>query len=197
VFSKEKIIRELYEHGVFNVTYRLLDFGDPVYVNMKITPMNPKRDHIIIGISIVDAQMKQTEAYDKIQKEHSLMEMMLALSEHCICLYLIDPETHEYTEYASFNDYESLGFEKEGEDFFIRGIADGKLTVHPDDLPGFLEKFTKENVMNAIKKKGFFSIDYRLVINGEPRPINLRIASFTVNGKVKLIAGVRERRGNS
>ena len=59
-FSKENIQRELDAQGVFTTTYRLIDTGTPMYVTMKITRM-PGGNRIIIGISIVDAQMKQSE----------------------------------------------------------------------------------------------------------------------------------------
>ncbi len=57
-FSKEQIIRALDEQGVFTMTYRLVDTGKPVYVNMKVTRMQPDKRHIIMGISIIDSQMK-------------------------------------------------------------------------------------------------------------------------------------------
>ena len=57
IFSKEKVIRELDAQGVFTATYRLIDTGKPMYVNMKITRM-PGGNHIIMGISVIDAQMK-------------------------------------------------------------------------------------------------------------------------------------------
>ncbi len=64
-FSKENIIRELDEQGVFNLTYRLIDSGSPMYANMKITRM-PGGNHIILGVSIVDLQMKQQAMFEGI-----------------------------------------------------------------------------------------------------------------------------------
>ena len=60
-FTKENIMRELDEQGVFTSTYRLIDSGAPVYANMKLTRM-PGGNRIIMGISIIDAQMKQANA---------------------------------------------------------------------------------------------------------------------------------------
>ena len=58
LFSKESVIRELDAQGVFTTTYRLIDTGSPMYVNMKITRM-PGGNRIIMGISIIDAQMQK------------------------------------------------------------------------------------------------------------------------------------------
>ncbi len=60
LFSKENVIRELEAQGVFTTTYRLIDTGAPMYVNMKITRM-PGGNRIIMGISIIDAQMKKEQ----------------------------------------------------------------------------------------------------------------------------------------
>ena len=56
-FTKENVVRELDEHGVYTASYRLIDTGVPMQVNMKITRMEPEGRHIIIGISTVDVQL--------------------------------------------------------------------------------------------------------------------------------------------
>ena len=53
VFTKENIIRDLDERGVFTASYRLVDTGTPMYVNMKVTRMEPRGHRVIMGISIV------------------------------------------------------------------------------------------------------------------------------------------------
>lgn len=191
VFNKENVIRELDEQGVFNATYRLVDMGDPVYVNMKITRMQQNSDHIIMGISIIDAQMKHNEATESLRRERDALSRIMALSEDYLSLYMIDPETGKYVEYSSTEEYESLNFAKEGDDFFLRGIEDGKKVVCRDDLPKYLERFTKENIMRDIKELGMFTMHYRLMIDGKPNPVSLRIAMIREDGREKLIAGVR------
>ena len=115
----------------------------------------------------------------------------MALSEDYLSLYSVDPETGSYVEYSASKDYESLGFAKSGEDFFLQGVIDGKRTVYEEDLPGYLAAFTKENVMKAIQSNDVFKMQYRLVINGQPTPVSLKVAAFKDGGKDKLVAGVR------
>jgi len=103
----------------------------------------------------------------------------------------VDPDTGSYVEYNSTNEYDSLGFDKTGADFFRQGIIDGKKTVCPEDLPLYLERFTKENVLRDIQDEGVFNLRYRLMINGEARPVILRIARVMESDGDKLIAGVR------
>jgi len=190
-FSKEKLIRELDAQGVYTATYRLIDTGTPMYVSMKITRMHPNGNRIIMGISIIDAQMRQSEHIRQIQRERDTLSRVMALSEDYLSLYMIDPETGSYVEYSASDEYERLGLAKEGEDFFLRGIEDGKRNVYPADLSTYLARFTRENVMHAIQQEGAFKLQYRLVIGGEPRAVSLRIAPFRDGGEEKLVAGVR------
>jgi hypothetical protein len=67
-FSKENIISELDKQGVFTTTYRLIDTGTPMYAHMKVTRLDPGGNRIILGISIIDSQMKHKEAFDKEQQ---------------------------------------------------------------------------------------------------------------------------------
>ncbi|MBR6890279.1 MAG: EAL domain-containing protein, partial [Clostridia bacterium] len=136
-FSRENIIRELGVHGVFTATYRLIDSGAPVYVNMKVTRMQPGGNRIIMGISVIDAQMKQKEHYDELQRERSTLVRVMALSDGYLSLYTVDPETGYYVEYTCSDDFASLGAPKEGEDFFRQLIDDAPKYLKPEDRDNF------------------------------------------------------------
>ena len=151
----------------------------------------PGGNRIIMGISNIDSQMKQKDLFERMQKERDALVRAMALSENYLSLYSIKPDTGRYVEYSATSDYESLGFAKEGDDFFLQGAIDGKKAVYPDDLPNYLERFTKENVMREIRETGAFKLQYRLVIHGEPKPVSLRIAKIKENDNETLIAGVR------
>lgn len=191
VFTKENVAQELDRQGVFTITYRLIDSGEPIYVNMKITRMQPGANQIIMGISIVDSQMKQQELFDRMQQERDVLKSVAALSGSYLSVYSIDPETGRYIEYSATDEYKSLGIAKEGEDFFGQSVTNIRGAVDPEDLEGFLERFTEENVMREIREKGGFSMQYRLIINGEPKPVSLRIARVEESSGEKLVAGVR------
>ena len=57
-FSKEKILQALDQQGVFTSSYRLMDSGAPVFASMKLTRLKAGGKRIIIGVSVVDAQIK-------------------------------------------------------------------------------------------------------------------------------------------
>ena len=190
-FSKENIIRELDEQGVFTLTYRLVDTGEPVYVNMKITRMQPGSNHIIMGISIIDAQMKQKEEFERIRKERDTLARVMALSEDYLTLYTVHPDTGRYVEYNATDEYESLGIDKEGEDFFGESLVNGEKIILPEDLPAYRKQLTKENILRQVHENGMFKMQYRLMLNGEARPVSLKIAPFKEGGEERLVVGVR------
>ena len=190
-FTKENIIRELDQQGAFTITYRLIDTGKPLYVNMKITRMQPGNRHIIIGISIIDSQMKQKEKMERIQKERDTLARVMALSEDYLTLYMVNPETGRYIECNATTEYESLGLAKEGEDFFKQCLINAEAAICPEDLEQFKRQFTKEKILKGVQENGMYKINYKLMIQGEPRPVTLKIAPFKEGTEEKLVMGVR------
>jgi hypothetical protein len=190
VFTRENIIRELAEQNVFTLTYRLIDTGTPIHVSMKITgAVGGKR--IVIGISNIDAQMKQQEYLKGVRYERDALARVMALSEDYLSLYTVDPDTGHYVLYNATAAYESLGFAREGADFFTQGIVDGKRTICPDDLPLYLERFRKDTILKEIRENGVFKLHYRLMFGDEAKPVSLRIAMLKEGEGGKLAAGVR------
>ena len=190
-FTKENVIRELDEQGVFTATYRLLDSGEPVYVNMKISRLHADANQIIVGISSVDSQMRQKELFSRVEHERDVLKSVAVLSGNYMSVYSVDVETGGFVEYNATSDYESLGIAKQGENFFQQARENGKRVVCPDDLPKYLEQLTEENVMREIQENGAFNMQYRLLINGEQRPVSLRIAKVEESDGERLVAGVR------
>ena len=190
-FSKEQIIQALDAQGVYTASYRLIETGEPVYAGMKVTRMTPGGSRIIMGISIIDSQMKQQTAKERVRKERDTLAGIMALSEDYLSLYSVDPVSGSYIEYSASAEYESLGLAKTGTDFFGQSIVDGKRAVYIDDLPEYLRRFTKENILREIRENRMFKLQYRLVINGEVRPVSLKIAPFNERDMERLVVGLR------
>ena len=190
VFSKESIVRTLDEQGTFSATYRKIDTSAPLYVNMKITRMQPDGEHIIIGISIVDAQMKQKENEERQRKERIVFERLTALAGNFIAIYSVDPETEHYTQFSVSQDFSDFGLALEGEGFFDQVQKDAPLAVHPEDLEEYLQQVKRESVMGQIKRNGLFALKYRLVLGGKVVPVSLRAALVKEGDGEKLIVGV-------
>ena len=176
---------------MFTMTYRLTENGTPVYANMKITRMQGSGNKAIMGVSIIDSQIRMKEKMENIQRERDALARVMAITEDYISLYSVDPETGKYIEYDSTEEYRSLGFARQGDDFFRQGVTDGKRTVDPEDLPAYLAGFTRENVLREIRENRIFKMHYRLIIRGESRRVTLKIAQYQEGTETRLFAGVR------
>ena len=189
LFTKENILRELDEQGMFTITYRLIDTDEPLYVNMKIMRMQDGR-HIILGISLIDAQMKQQELIERFQRETAVYTRLMALSGDYLILYTVNPVTNQYFEFSASPEYETLGLAKTGEDFFRQAIIDGRNTVFAEDLPLYETCMTRENILRRIEKNGAFQLQYRILLGGMLRYALLKIVSISEPEGERLIAGV-------
>lgn len=66
-FTRENVVRSIDENGAFILTYRHLVDGVPRYMNMKAMRMGANDSHIIIGVSDIDAQVRQQESYERMR----------------------------------------------------------------------------------------------------------------------------------
>ena len=189
IFTRENVLHELDEQGVFTITYRLTDTGAPMYVNMKVTRMHGG-NRLILGVSIVDAQMKQQEEEKRLRQEKIALGRIAALSPNYIVLYTVDPVTDNYTQYAASGEYESIGLEAQGEHFFEDVRRNAPKVISPEDLDRHRNVFTKVIMMREIHKNGFYIHNYRLLLGGEYVPVSLRAVLVPEEDGEKIIIGV-------
>ena len=190
LFTRENVLRDIDRQGVFTTTYRLVDTGTPMYVNMKITRMKGG-NRLILGVSIIDANVREKERYEQLRKERELLVRVMALTDGYVTLYTVDLNTGSYIEYSSTEEMGSLGAKKHGDDFFALASVDAYAHCCDEDRQRFREQVTRENVLGQIEQRGSFSVNYRLVMKGAPRPVTLKASLFKDGDEEKLVVGVR------
>ena len=185
--NKDRLLEEIEKHGSVNYPYRLLIDGEPVYVSMKI-----KRNgqHIIIGVSNVDTQVKDRMAAARAAEEKKSYQRLTALNGNLIVLYYVDLESDQYTEFSASKEYEDLGISKHGSDFFSSTYENSLRTIHPEDQALFHSQVTKENILETINRDGIFVLDYRLMSGDLPTYVRLKAAKVEEDGKTILIIGL-------
>ena len=186
------LLKTLDEGKAYTLTYRLMTDDGPTYVNLKASRLGSSGNRIIIGVNNVDSQMKAQEAYERIKEEQATYSRITALSGNYICIYTIDPRTDKYTEYSVTEDYAHLGLPKKGNDFFTESLKNLEKAVFPGDLAKVSSMLSKENVLQSIEQNGLFSIDYRLMMGGEPRYVSLKGALVQEADGQMLIMGVSD-----
>jgi hypothetical protein len=189
-FTKENIVRLMDQEGSFTYVYRLMDSGTPVYARMKIVRMVDDANHIIVGVSIIDAEMKYRKEVDRMRQEQRSLGRIAALSANYIVLYTIDPTTDHYIQYSPSNEYASFGLASEGKDFFADVVLDAPKAIDPRDIDRHLRVLTKENMLRDIAETGSFVHNYRLLIAGESVPVSLKATMVHEEDGEKVILGV-------
>ena len=190
LFTRDNILQTLKDYGSFIHRYRMATENGPRWVMMKINLMPDDPDHIIIGVTDIDAQIRQQDAFDQVMKEAVIYSRINALAGNYICIYNVDPETEHYTEFIADSDFESLGLRKEGMPFFERVRKESPRVIHPEDLPRLLNSLTKENVLKTIEAHGSYEISYRMILNREVIPARLKAVWISEKGHPQLIIGV-------
>jgi GGDEF domain-containing protein len=191
-FTRENVVKTLDSEGVFKMTYRLMIDGKPTYVGMKAVRLPGDSAHIIVGVSNVDAQMREKEALSLIQAEQTIYSRVNALTQGFVCIYTIDPDTGHYMEYRASSAYAGLGVPTSGEDFFSQSQKEGARLIYPEDLPKFQTLLTRENIMSKLQKDGYYAFQYRLLLDGEPRYMSLKAALVEEQDGPVLLIGVND-----
>ena len=189
LFTKENVLRDVETQGVFTATYRLIDTGTPMYVNMKITRMKGG-NRLILGVSIIDKRMKQQEEEKRLRQEAAALGRIAALSPNYLVLYTIDPVTGHYTQYNASPEFQAFGLSKQGEDFFEDVRLDAGKAIAPEDMERHLRVLTKENMLRTMQEARFFMHNYRLRLHGKSVPVSLRAALLEEADGKKIILGV-------
>ena len=108
-----------------------------------------------------------------------------ALSTDYLYLYYVNVRTDEYVEYENFT--KKFNINKNGRDFFGVSREKAMNVVVPDELDMFMQVFTKENVLKALKEHGAFTHSYRLIRDGEPIYVSMKAVMMGKDGDHMII----------
>ena len=190
-FTRENVVNTLDRNTTFTMTFRLM-FGErPTYVHLKVTRMiEDKGRHVVVGISSVDEQMRALEAFEKAHQDRiTYSRVAQALAGDYFSIYVVNPDTGEFTEYSSADEYGQLGVEKSGGDFFSLSRTNMSRLLHPDDRERFLAVFTQDRVMQTLERDGSFTMKYRLMFGDRPVYVSMKASLLKDEHSRHLIIG--------
>ena len=191
--DRKALTEALKKDGRFELTFRRIVDGKPLFVNMTVTRMEDDKRFIVIAVSDSDELMKQRQAEEKIREERVVYARLHALTGNFICVYVVDPQTDSYREFSATDDYtDSFAQAKDGTDFFKTVREAAGTFNHPDDLDRFLTAFTKENVMAEIRENGIFTLVYRVLMDGRPLHVQMNAAVVEEKEGARLIVGLND-----
>ena len=127
-------------------------------------------------ISIRKENEQTRAAYQEALSTRDVYENVInALSEDYFDMYYVDLETDEYIEYGSRTEKGQFMNGLRGRDFFNETKKNALNLVYEKDQPQFIEQIDKEKLLEEIEKRGSCNFTYRLLIEGEPVYVNMRV----------------------
>lgn len=190
--DRKTLTAALEKNNVFMMTCRVMKDQQPVYMDLKVTRMHDDDRFIILSLTDVDEQIKQRQAANRMKEEQSAYSKISALAGDFLCIYIVSPESGRYREYSSAAGFDAIAVPTEGEDFFTDFRENSIKVVYPEDKNRVFTALTMENAIEEVRNNGIFTLSYRLVMNDEPRYVQLKAALVDEQDSCRLIVGVND-----
>ena len=187
--DKENLLKVMEEKKTHSIIYRLQIDGKPSYYQLKIAMAEDGR-HIVIGVANVQTQIMRDHILEASRRNSlTYASIAQALAADYFSIYYVDIHTDRFIEFSAHEDYRELGIEEEGEDFFELSRKNMLRIVHPEDQEMMLSAFTKDNLLEELKKNGTFTLNYRLLMGDRAQYVNMK-AIWMSNKDDHIVIGV-------
>ena len=192
--NKDRLLVSLVSNPLFLITYRVMVDGSPYHYRMRVGIDQIGGSHLIIGTSNVDGQISEVEERFESQQRSALTYagIVQALAYDYFCIFYVDLKTDEFVEYSSQEAYKKLGMPQSGDDFFEMSRTNTARIIHPDDVDIFLGTFTRENVLDSLRRNHTFTLTYRLFIDGEITYIHMKATRMEDNADEHMVIGISD-----
>ena len=139
-----------------------------------------------------NAEMKRIRQEELLKEEHTAYRRMSALAGDFLCVYIVDPETGDYREFTSAEEFKSYDLATKGTDFFSTTMKYAKNIVCAEDWDKFSSMFSREAVLDEIEKVGIYLLEYRIILQGRPNYVQLKAAILDEEDEHRLIVGIND-----
>ena len=139
--------------------------------------------------ALEDARKAEDEYRQEAAKHMTYGKVAQALAGDYFSIYIVDPDTDDFVEYSATKEYDDLGVQKSGEDFFNLSRKNMERLIFSEDKDRFLGTFYKEKVMSILERDGSFTMKYRLVVDGAPVWVSMKATLLEDNDGRHLVIG--------
>ena len=185
------ILKQFESRNSFTVSFvRMLESGPRHYLVDLIKVFMPGgRIGVMMGFKDVDEDVRHrqamqraledaqraTEAYRLAAAQRLTYEKVAqALAGDYFSIYIVDPDTEKFVEYSATKEYDDLGIDKSGGDFFSLSRKNMERLIHSEDRERILGTFHKEKVMSILERDGSFTMKYRLLSGETPLWVSMK-----------------------
>ena len=139
-----------------------------------------------------NAEMKRIRQEELLKEEHTAYRRISALAGDFLCVYIVDPESGDYREFNSADEFKSYDLATKGTDFFNTTMKYAKNIVCAEDWDKFSSMFSREAVLDEIEKVGIYLLEYRIILQGRPNYVQLKAAILDEEDEHRLIVGIND-----
>lgn len=139
-----------------------------------------------------NAEMKRIRQEELLKEEHTAYRRISALAGDFLCVYIVDPESGDYREFNSAEEFKSYDLATKGTDFFNTTMKYAKNIVCAEDWDKFSSMFSREAVLDEIEKVGIYLLEYRIILQGRPNYVQLKAAILDEEDEHRLIVGIND-----
>ena len=171
--NQDNIMAQIGRSGIYTLSYRIMVDGQPLHVQLNAAMVEEEEGaRLIVGLNDVDAQVRQREIDREIARQKDTYDQITgSLAQQYDTLYYINIEDSTYREISSTDDYKRLNVPATGNDFFAESRRSIRKYVHPEDQDKAMRLHYKDVMLNNLKHGHSFSMNWRLVVNGQVRHI--------------------------
>ena len=180
------------QNNTFMMTFRVIRENEPKYVSLKVTRMQDDERFIILSVTDIDEQMKHRHAAQRMQEEQIAYDRISALAGDFLSIYVVVPETGRYREFSSSAGFAAFTMPGEGTNFFSDFRENTIRVVYPEDQNRVFTALTMENAMEEVENNGIFTLTYRMMLEGEPRYVQLKAGIVEEQGGQRLVVGIND-----
>lgn len=188
--QKDKLISAMKKGTMKSYEYRLLINGKPVYHSLRlIRGLSDNEDYFILGIINIEKEVDLRNNAEKFKREREIYNKISeSLASHYDTIYYINAENDNYREFVFDKKSGAVQIKSVGTDFFTDMQKTVRNMIYPTDRKALFSALNKISLIDELKVKKQFSLDYRLIINSEPK--YTRLVAMWASDKTHFIIGV-------
>lgn len=191
--SRERADRYLEEDRlVVTMDKPLVKYGNPKDSsgNIRSIQSTKLKFHDTNGRLCILGMLVDVTEVERLKSSNAVYESIVkALTDNYFNVFYVNLETDDYIEYGVRTEVGHSFTESKGEGFFRTMLSNARVLIFPEDLDSVIGELNKEHILNSIDEKGFFEIEYRLVLDGVPTHVCLK-AKRVENDDKHLIVGI-------
>ncbi|MCR4793794.1 MAG: EAL domain-containing protein [Ruminococcus sp.] len=189
-FKKEKLLADIKKGTMQSIEYRLMIDGKPVYHTLRlIRGIEDDEDYFILGVINIDERVRDRERLRQAEHERAIYTRISeSLAAYYDVLLYIDSDSGNFSEFSFDKKTGTICVTNEGNNFFSSLTVMINNNFYRFDKKNVLRALTKEKLIEELSDKKQYTLEYRIVSNGEP--IHTRLTAMWSSDRSHFIIGI-------